>query len=191
MTGHGDRPPPPRFLEANSGGMDGHTPGSRLASLTPEVTRCFCLARPALPRTRAAGRAASALRGKARGGSLARHSALDFEPGLCTFLGRAATLSLEEAADGSGMYQSHGPLPTDGGVGGENPHSQVLLPTSSQQGASPMQTQGLSPLKRRPPAPAPRSGHCCSSRSAPCVGSGAGSRMRIGSSPTGGLAGFL
>lgn len=107
---------------------------------TPEVTWCFRLARPALPATCAAGRAASAPRGKAHIGSLARHPTLDFEPGVCTFLGRAATLSQEGAADGRGMYQSHGPLPSDGGVSGENPHSQVLLPTSSQQGDSPVRT---------------------------------------------------
>lgn len=123
MTGHRERIP---ILPRDKQRWDGwpHA-GSRLVSPMPEVTWWFCLARLALPGTRVAGRAASVSRGMARGGSLARHPAPDFEPGLCTFLGRAATLSLEEAADGSGMYQSPVPLLSDGGVSRENPCSQA------------------------------------------------------------------
>ena len=59
-----------------------------------------------------------------------------------------------------------------------------------------MRTQGLSRLERWLPAPAPWSECCHGSRSAPSAGAphvsrGTGSQTRIGSSPTGGLAGFL
>lgn len=79
----------------------------------------------------------SRTRGKARGGSPARHPALNFEPGLCAFLGRAAALSL--AAPKLRLCP----------LSGENPRSQVLAARSL-----PCMDPGLPLVELWPPAPA-------------------------------------